>query len=255
MSSPWDTFSQVGILTAGFASRTGQGVAGAVYHVVHATGVTRLQDMGGLARQRPFVTAAFTVGCLAIAGVPPLNGYASLGLIHHGLEHEPVPFALALCAQALVVAALGRAAYLAFYRSRSKPYRHLEPASLGMRVSLGLLAAACFAFGAVPNAFLTHVAGPAASSLLHPATYASAALSSGGSLPALDVGFDYFDPVTLSSALAEVLAGIVLLVLVLRDERIARVLRPLRALHTGSVNGYAAFAAIGLAGSAYVLLA
>ncbi len=55
--------------------------------VVHATGVTRLDGMGGLARRRPLLTAAFTIGTLSIAGVPPFNGYASLGLIHDGLVH------------------------------------------------------------------------------------------------------------------------------------------------------------------------
>src|SRR5581483_2008504 len=102
---------------------------------VHATGVTKLSEMGGLARRRPLLTAGFTVGALSIAGVPPLNGYASLGLIHDGLKDEPAVFALALLAQVMTVAALGRAAYLAFYRRRAEPYEHLESSHLGMRVS------------------------------------------------------------------------------------------------------------------------
>jgi multicomponent Na+:H+ antiporter subunit D len=268
----WDTVSQMGVLTAGFASRTDEGVAGAVYHlvshgffkallflcagfVVHATGVTGLSQMGGLARARPLLTGAFTVAGLAIAGLPPLSGYASLGLIHDGLEHNPVAFGFALLAQVLTVAALGRAAYLGFYRRRSEPYEHLEPARTGMRVSFLVLAGACVAFGALAEIFVEHVASPAASSLLHPATYASAALSSGGTVPDLGVTFDFFDPKTLLLSAVEILIGLALLVFVLRSDRPARLLRPLRAVHTGSVNDYVAYSAIGLATAAYVLLA
>lgn len=267
----WDTVSQMGVLTAGFASRTEDGVAGAVYHlvshgffkallflcagfVVHATGVTRLSEMGGLARSRRLLTAAFTVGCLAIAGVPPMSGYASLGLIHQGLADDPAAFGFALLAQVLTVAALGRAAYLGFYRRRPKPYEHLEPARTGMRVSLLVLAGGCVAFGALASEFVTRFASPAASVLLHPGIYASAALSSGAAVPDIGVEFDFFDPATMLLSVAELVAGLVVLMIVLRSDRPARMLRPLRALHTGSVNDYAAFAAVGLAASAYVLL-
>jgi multicomponent Na+:H+ antiporter subunit D len=268
----WDTVSQMGVLTAGFASRTEEGVTGAVYHlvshgffkallflcagfVVHATGVTRLSEMGGLARRRPLLTGAFTVACLAIAGVPPLSGYASLGLIHEGLEHSPAAFGFALFAQVLTIAALGRAAYLGFYRRRAKPYEHLEPARAGMRVSFLVLATGCVAFGALASVFVERFASPAASVLLHPKVYAAAALSSGGAVPDLGVTFDFLDPKTMVISAIEIVLGICVLVFALRSDRPARLVRPLRALHTGSVNDYAAFAAVGLAAAAYVLLA
>jgi multicomponent Na+:H+ antiporter subunit D len=268
----WDTVSQTGILVAGFASRTGEGVAGAVYHlvshgffkallflcagaVVHATGVTRLSEMGGLARRRPLLTVGFTVGCLAIAGVPPLSGYASLGLIHDGLEHQPVVFAAALIAQVLTVAALGRAAWLGFLRPRDEPYDHLEPLRAGMRISLVTLGTGCIAFGAVATTFVSRVAAPAAASLLHPARYSAAALSSGATLPAPSVRFDFGDPTTLLLAGGELAAGLALLVLVLRRPATTRPIDRLRALHTGSANDYAAFTTVGLVIAAYTLLA
>jgi multicomponent Na+:H+ antiporter subunit D len=268
----WDTVSQMGILIAGFASRTEKGTAGAVYHlinhglfkallflcagaVVHATGKTGIAEMGGLARRMPAIAAGFTVGCLAIAGVPPLNGFASLGLLHDGLEHEPVVFACALLAQVVTVAALGRAAYAVFFRRRADPYEHVEPRRAGMRVSLAVLSAACLGFGALAPELVPHVAGPAASALLHPRAYAAAALSSGGAVPASSVDFSYGDPKTWLIGLGEVLAGLLLLALVLRVPKVPRPLQWLRDLHTGSVNDYAAYAAIGTATVAYVLLA
>lgn len=259
----WDTVAQTGVLTTGFASRTADGVAGAVYHlvnhglfkallflcagaIVHSTGVTKLCDMGGLARRRPLLTAAFTVGVLSIAGLPPLNGYASLGLIHKGLSGQPGVLGCALLAQVLTVAALGRAAYLGFYRRRTQAYSHLEPIRPGMKVSLSMLSVGCLGFGALAGPFVAHVAGPATAGLLDPDGYAAGALGAAVTLPDAGVGFAYFDPKTLGIIAIELVLGVSLLMLVLRREGVARTLGWLRRTHTGSINDYAAFALGGM---------
>jgi multicomponent Na+:H+ antiporter subunit D len=268
----WDTVSQMGILMAGFASRKSEGVAGALFHlvnhglfkallflcagaVVHATGATHLSQMGGLVRRMPVVTVAFTVGCLAIAGIPGFNGFSSLALIHDGMEDEPVVFGLALLAQAVTIAALGRAAYLGFYRKRDEEYEHVERMHVGMQISLFTLGVGCVAFGAFASTFVTNIATPAASSLLHPAAYAAAALGKATTLPAQDVKFEYADPKALIITAIEVAVGLVILALTLRTKETPRSLVWLRMLHTGVVNDYAAFSTVGLVAAAYVLLA
>jgi multicomponent Na+:H+ antiporter subunit D len=259
----WDTVAQTGVLIAGFAARTADGVAGAVYHlvnhglfkallflcagaVVHSTGVTNLSDMGGLARRRPVLTAAFTVGVLSIAGVPPLNGYASLGLIHHGLADRPVVLGCQLIAQIFTVAALGRAAYLGFYRRRPRAYEHLEPIRPGMKVSLSVLSAGCLAFGALAGPFVARVAGPATAGLLNPALYAAGALGKPVELPPAAVSFDYLDPKTLGLIAGEVVLGLAVLALTMRADDLAAPLRWLRRAHTGNINDYAGFATAGM---------
>jgi hydrogenase-4 component B len=42
-----------------------------------ATGSLHLDRLGGLMRQMPWTSAAFGIGAMAIAGLPPLNGFAS----------------------------------------------------------------------------------------------------------------------------------------------------------------------------------
>ncbi|HZD14916.1 MAG TPA: proton-conducting transporter membrane subunit, partial [Pseudonocardiaceae bacterium] len=98
----YDTVSQIGVLMIGLGSAKAAGVAGATYHllnhalfksllflsagaIVHSTGKTNLSDLGGLARRRPLLAAAFVLGIASIAGIPPFNGYVSLSLIHQGL--------------------------------------------------------------------------------------------------------------------------------------------------------------------------
>lgn len=259
----WDTVAQTGVLVTGFAVRTVDGVTGAVYHlvnhglfkallflcagaVVHSTGVTHLADMGGLARRRPLLTAAFTVGVFAIAGLPPLNGYASIGLIHKGLSGQPIVLGCELFAQVLTVAALGRAAYLGFYRRREQAYEHLEPIRPGMKVSLIGLSAGCLAFGVLAAPFVSRIAGPAAASLLNPTLYSAGALGAPIKLPAAGVIFDYLEPKTLGLIAIELVLGLAVLTVAVRTKDVPRPLRWLRRAHTGSINDYAGFAATGM---------
>lgn len=253
----WDTISQMGIILAGYASADEHGVSGATFHmvdhalfksllflcagaIVHGTGVTKLSEMGGLARRRPLLTVAFTAGSLAIAGIPPFNGYSSLGLIHKGLEHHPFLYGCAVLAQVLTIAALGRACYLGFYRRRDEEYERFERPRPGMVVSLAVLAVACLGLGFFATPAVEQFFGPAASGLLHPDRYASAILHRGGTLPASTATFDLADPSSLITTAVEVVVAAVLLVVYLRH-REPRPVSWLRGLHTGSVNDYAAY--------------
>jgi multicomponent Na+:H+ antiporter subunit D len=268
----WDTVSQMGVLAMGFATANADSVAGATYHminhalfkamlflcagtVVHITGKARLSEMGGLARRRPLIAAGFCVGVAAIAGIPPLNGYASVGLVHQGLMDagDWAGFAAAELAQILTIAALCRAAYLAFFRRRGAPYAHLEPIHGGVVFALVMLGAGCVAFGVLPGTVIGLAAAPAASALLHPQLYATGVLGGNASLPPLTVHFDYADPANLLVALGSVAVGVALAALYLRIPEPAPI-RWLRAVHTGSVNDYAGFVAVGMVGCAVVLM-
>jgi multicomponent Na+:H+ antiporter subunit D len=268
----WDTVSQMGVLILGFATVNESGVAGASYHminhalfkamlflcagtIVHATGKTDLSAMGGLARHRPLLAGGFSIGVIAIAGIPPMNGYASLGLVHEGLMEngEWAAFAVAELAQIVTIAALCRAAYLAFFRRRAEPYEHLEPTGAGSRFTVGALAVGCVAFGVLPAQVIRWAVAPAASSLLHPERYADAVLGGAGRLPHVAVTFDYGSPKDLVIALGSLAIGLVLAAVYLRIPEPAPV-RWLRAVHTGSVNDYTAYLAAGLFACAVVLM-
>jgi multicomponent Na+:H+ antiporter subunit D len=267
----YDTISQIGVLAVGFASDAPAGVAGATYHlvnhalfkallflcagaIVHSTGITKLSEMGGLGRHRPGLAIAFTAGVLAIAGVPPLNGYVSLGLIHDGLTGSGQSFVYAamLVAQTITIAALGRAAYLAFYRPRPDPYPQLERLRPGMVVALSTLGSACVAFGLLGTWILNHVAAPAAAGVLHASRYAGAVLGGGGRIGSVKVSFDYFKPGELVAVAGTVLLGGVLARTYMRIHE-PRAVAMLRAVHSGSVNDYAAYAVFGVLAAVVVL--
>jgi multicomponent Na+:H+ antiporter subunit D len=259
----YDTVSQMGILAVGLSTGNAAGVGGAVYHlvnhalfksllflcagaVVHRTGLTKLSELGGLARRMPLVTAGFVVGALSIAGLPPFNGYVSIGLIHQGLleRHETVPYALMLVAQVITIAALGLAAWLAFFRPRPAPHGQLEQLRPGMLAGLASLAGCCVIFGVAPGFFLDTVMAPAAAGLLHPGQYAGAVLSGAGKLTGISVPFSYLSPGEIIATAGCLAAGVALGWVYLRVKEPAPV-RLLRALHNGSANDYAAYAVTG----------
>jgi multicomponent Na+:H+ antiporter subunit D len=259
----YDTISQMGILAIGLGAGNVPGIAGAVYHLVnhalfkallflcagailHRTGLTSLSDMGGLARRMPVVAVAFVIGAASIAGIPPLNGYVSLSLIHTALldSQQYLPYALMQVAQVITIAALGKAAWLAFFRPRARDDPPLEPLRPGMVAGLAGLAGCCVVFGVLPQFFLDSVMAPAAASLLYPARYASGVLTGLAQLPALHVPFDYLSPEELVLVVACAGAGTALGWAYLRAAEPAPV-RLLRAAHTGSVNDYAAYAVAG----------
>jgi hydrogenase-4 component B len=78
--------------------------AGAIHHATHTVDLERL---GGLARAMPWTAALFLLGGLAIAGLPPLNGFWSELVVVRGLASGGAPSTLANVALAVTAALLG----------------------------------------------------------------------------------------------------------------------------------------------------
>ena len=53
--------------------------------VLHATGTREMSRLGGLWRAMPWTAGLFALGAMAIAGLPPLNGFVSEWLVYLGL--------------------------------------------------------------------------------------------------------------------------------------------------------------------------
>jgi len=90
--------------------------AGAVYRVAHTVDLERL---GGLRRAMPQTTLFFLIGSLAIAALPPLNGFVSEFVIYSGLlgAAAPSPESRAvLIAVAALLAFVGAVSALAVTR-------------------------------------------------------------------------------------------------------------------------------------------
>jgi hydrogenase-4 component B len=128
--------------------------------VLHATGTRDMNRLGGLIRGMPWTAACFLLGALAIAGLPPLNGFVSEWLLFQALLPAiqsatpllPPLMTLAVGALALT-AGLAAAAFvkafgitfLALPRSAPAAGAHEAPAT--MRAAMTLLAVVCVLLG------------------------------------------------------------------------------------------------------------
>jgi len=137
-----------------------------------AVGSLELDRLGGLLRRMPWTGGAFALGAMAIAGLPPLNGFASEWLTLQSLLHLGVASHLGVAlAGALATLALAATAALALYcfvkviglvllgLPRRPECAQAREVPLGMRASMAFMAAACVALGVLPGLLVPTLAG------------------------------------------------------------------------------------------------
>ena len=160
-----------------------------------AVGSLDLDRIGGLLRRMPWTGGAFLIGAMAIAGVPPLNGFASEWLTLQALVHAALGPSLGLgLAGAVATAGLAATAALALFcfvkavglvllgaPRRPEVAAATEP-SIGMRFGPVFLAGCCVALGAVPGLLVPSLMGLAPQPRDLPAE-PSLAVPGTGSLP------------------------------------------------------------------------
>ncbi len=157
--------------------------------VLHATKERGLGKLGGLIHRMPWVAWLALVGALAIAGMPPLNGFVSEWLLLQAFLFTPnlpasylnmlVPVAAAAIALA---AALSAYVMVKFYgvvflgQPREEKLAQAHDAGILERIGLLWLAAGCVAFGVLPVQVITlidFVTGPMLGTNLSKATGAT----------------------------------------------------------------------------------
>ncbi len=165
-------------MTAGSPALATLGFAGALLHVLnhalfkgllflgagsvwHATGTRRFDQLGGLLKRMPYTGSALLIGAAAIAGLPPLNGFASEFLLYSAsLTNEgllgPSPDSLAALAVIASLTFMGGLAVFAFAKAfgiaflgepRTPQTAAATPRSGRMFVPLVILAAGCIGVG------------------------------------------------------------------------------------------------------------
>lgn len=137
--------------------------------VLHATGTRDMSRLGGLWRTLPWTTALFALGCLAVAGLPPLNGFVSEWIIYLGFVHAAaakteisgpiIPAIIALAgAGALALAAFAKAVTIIFLGApRTKAATTAHECGWIMRLPMTVLAGIILGIGLFPQFTLHHV--------------------------------------------------------------------------------------------------
>jgi hydrogenase-4 component B len=158
--------------------------------IERATGSVDLDRLGGLLRELPWTGAAFGVGCLAIAGLPPLNGFASEWMTLQSLAHlafaGPVASGVAGAVGLAGIAATAALALLCFAKVGGlvllgEPRREAPAGEvpIEMRAALVVLAATCVVLGIVPGLLIPALAelAPGAATPANPPGFPAPALA------------------------------------------------------------------------------
>jgi multicomponent Na+:H+ antiporter subunit D len=125
--------------------------AGAIYVNLHKENISELDGIG---KVMPWTMAAFTIGSIGLAGIPPINGFISKWFLGAGALQADMNIALII----LVLSGLLNAGYFfpivhrAFFKEGSGLEKHGE-ASMFMVIPLVLTAVLSVLFGIFPDMF------------------------------------------------------------------------------------------------------
>jgi hydrogenase-4 component B len=188
----WSSIENIGIIFTGIGlavvfhgvgmnSLAALGLIAALYHslnhafmksllflgtgaVLHSTGERNLGRLGGLIHRMPWVAWLTLVGALAMAGLPPLNGFVSEWLLlqaflfAHEVPRSFINMILPLGAAVVALcAALAAYVMVKFFgviflgQPREPALAHAHDAGVLERVGLIWLAVGCFALGLLPT--------------------------------------------------------------------------------------------------------
>lgn len=161
--------SQVGFMVAGVGIGTPLALDGATAHafshilyksllfmgagaIITATGINKINQLGGLAKKMPFVCVAFTVGAFSISGVPLFNGFISKSITVSAACEAGYPLAELL----LLVASVGtflhvvmKMLYFIFF-GEDKGIE-VKPLPKNMYVAMSIGSVLCILYGVFPD--------------------------------------------------------------------------------------------------------
>ncbi|MGE5363220.1 MAG: proton-conducting transporter membrane subunit [Bacteroidota bacterium] len=136
--------------------------SGIIYQNLHTRDI---EKMGGLIRYAPVFAVLFLLGSVAIAGIPPLNGFISEFLIYYGFftsGYSPVFMLLSVAGLALIgglaVACFAKVNSIIFLGVQRSSYPEIK-ISRAEYTALLLPAALCVVIGVFPVPFIRLVTG------------------------------------------------------------------------------------------------
>ncbi|MGH7967265.1 MAG: hydrogenase 4 subunit B [Limisphaerales bacterium] len=135
--------------------------------VLHSTHTRNMEEMGGLIKRMPKTAVLFLIGAVAIAALPPLNGFVSEWLTYQSLLQGfgtttslvravfPLSGAMLALTGALAAACFVKAFGITFLaQPRSEQAAQAKEVSGCMLLGMAILAGACFFLGLFPATFI-----------------------------------------------------------------------------------------------------
>ncbi len=199
------SISQIGYVLTAVGLCTALGISAGLYHamnhtlfkgllflaagaVLHQTGTTDLDRLGGLSRKMPWTTVLFLIGAFSISGIPPFNGFASKWMIYQAtyekaVESGNIGFLLvtiiALITSVLTLASFVKVSQSVFFGQLPKEYENVKEVSFGMRFAMCIFALLCVLTGLFPDVVTKYLTEPAANAVFNVTGYINSMMGSG----------------------------------------------------------------------------
>jgi multicomponent Na+:H+ antiporter subunit D len=148
--------------------------AGAIFFRI---GTYNLNKMGGLGHRMKYTMIFFIIGALAIAGIPPFNGFASKYMIYESVfAFNPILAVIAMVVSILTLASFVKVFHSIFMGPELPEYVGVREAPAPMLIGMGVLALVVILFGLFPQTVVSILIAPAAHALANQGAYISAVL-------------------------------------------------------------------------------
>ena len=172
-------------------------LAGSLYHVVNyavynsllflaagavvfRTGRRNLDAMGGLGRQMPVTMLCFAVGALAIAGIPPMSGFASKWVLYETVfRWSPLLSVVAMVVSLLTLASFVKVFQAMFLGPPMKTWSGVREVPFPWLAAMIVLAALSVLMGLFPDVLMDRLLRPAADALVDARAYLPDVLKGG----------------------------------------------------------------------------
>jgi len=146
--------------------------AGAIFYRI---GTRNMNKMGGLGHNMTWTMVFFMIGALAIAGIPPFNGFASKWMIYESVFlFNPVLAIIAMVVSILTLASFVKVFHSIFMGPILPEYADVKEVPLPMLLGMGVLASLVILFGLFPNVVVNTIINPAVNALVDQSAYVSA---------------------------------------------------------------------------------
>jgi len=141
------------------------------------TGTRNLNKMGGLGHSMKWTMLFFIIGALAIAGIPPFNGFASKLMIYESVfAFSPVIAVIAMVVSILTLASFVKVFHAIFMGPEQPKYEGVGEVPKPMLAAMAVLAIMTILMGVFPEQIVTTVIAPAADALIDQGAYVATVL-------------------------------------------------------------------------------
>jgi multicomponent Na+:H+ antiporter subunit D len=145
--------------------------------IIHRVGTRDMNKMGGLGHKMKWTMIFFMIGALAIAGIPPFNGFASKLMIYESVYlFNPVLAIIAMVVSILTLASFVKVFHSIFMGPELPEYKDVKEVPLPMLAGMAILAAIVIIFGFFPQQVVDTLIVPATNALIDQHGYIASVL-------------------------------------------------------------------------------